>query len=373
MFEWLYQIQNDNDGAEGSEVILVRTDGLAAHTLSLVQTAQWTADFDSVTGLPAAVIAAQQAGLSGTPLWTAAPTADAETVQRKPLARWVQFQAFTPSMQIGGPTGMESCLADPDLAPILRRYTRLHANLSTYLYRQFQEANRSGRPVIRPMVTEVRYGARTEFPEDQFFVGDDLIVAPVVDTSRVRSAYLPPGEWMHFWTLEIFPGDREIEVPVPLDEIPVFVRHDREVLTNFYRPLYKRELSSLAAFLEKRSLDEPAPVLAARDTLQGGATSGSPMQMASDLPRATNTSLSPVSVTDEVASFDLMSLPALAPEATAPARDFRVFLDDLNVAFSALQMKKNQGAIAPVAAGSLQERLTDLDRTVRAILSLIEV
>ena len=178
-------------------------------------------------------------------------------------------------MQIGGPTGMESWLADPDLAPILRRYTRLHANLSTYLYRQFQEANRSGRPVIRPMVTEVRYGARTDFPEDQFFVGDDLIVAPVVDTSRVRSAYLPPGEWMHFWTLEIFPGDREIEVPAPLDEIPVFVRHDREVLTSFYRPLYKRELSSLAAFLEKRSLDEPAPVLAARDTLQSGPTSGS--------------------------------------------------------------------------------------------------
>ena len=95
--------------------------------------------------------------------------------------------------------------------------------------------------------------------------------------------------------------------------------------------------------------------------------------MASDSLRPTNTSFSTVSVTDEVASFDLMSLPSLAPESTASARDFRVFLDDLNVAFSALEMKKNRGAIAPVAARSLQERLTDLDRTVRAILSFIEV
>lgn len=361
-----------DEGVKHPVVVGHVTDGTAARTLSLVQTAQWTADFDSVSGLPAAVIAAQQAGLSGTPLWTAAPTADVQTVQREPLARWVQFQAFTPSMQIGGPTGMESWLADPDLAPILRRYTRLHSNLSTYLYRQFQEATTSGRPVIRPMVTEVRYGTRTEFPEDQYYVGGDMIVAPVMDTSSVRSAYLPPGEWMHFWTLEIFSGDREVQVPAPLDEIPVFVRHDRDALNHLYRPLYKREVSSLATFLQKRSLAEPAPTLAARDTTPGDSSSQPDEAAERDSSRTGDASFTPADVTEEVASFDLASLPEMAPDATAPAREFRIFLDDLNVAFAALEMKRKQGDIAPVAADSLHERLMDLDRTVRAILSIIE-
>jgi alpha-glucosidase (family GH31 glycosyl hydrolase) len=370
-----------DEGVKHPVVVGHVTDGTSARNLSLVQTAQWTADFDSVTGLPAAVIAAQQAGLSGTPLWTAAPTADAKTVQREPLARWVQFQALTPSMQIGGPTGMESWLADPDLAPILRRYTRLHSNLSTYLYRQFQEAKRSGRPVIRPMITEVRHGTRTEFPEDQYYVGGDMIVAPVVDTSSVRSAYLPPGEWMHFWTLEIFSGDREVQVPAPLDEIPVFVRHNRDALNNLYRPLYKREVSSLAAFLEKRSLAEPAPTLASRDTMQDGATmqddtttqEGPPAAASeADSSQSGDATFTPADVTEEVGSFDLASLPDATPEATAPAREFRVFLDKINVALAALKLKRRQGDIAPVAADSLHERLMDLDRTVRAILSIIE-
>ncbi len=365
-----------NEGVKHPVVVGHVTDGTSARTLSLVQTAQWTADFDSVSGLPAAVIAAQQAGLSGTSLWTAAPTTDAQTVQREPLARWVQFQAFTPSMQIGGPTGMESWLADPDLAPILRRYTRLHSNLSTYLYRQFQEAKRTGRPVIRPMVTEVRYGTRTEFPENQYYFGEDMVVAPVVDTSSVRSAYLPPGEWMHFWTLEIFSGDREVQVPAPLDEIPVFVRHDRDALNNLYRPLYKREVSSLASFLEKRSLAERAPSLTPRDTLKTDTSAAvDPSSVAdtsaeSDSTRAA--SFASADVTEDVATFNLASLLDAAPEATAPAREFRVFLDDVNAAFAALETKRKRGDIAPVAADSLHERLTDLDRTVRAILSIIE-
>jgi hypothetical protein len=176
---------------------------------------------------------------------------------------------------------------------------------------------------------------------------------------------------MHFWTLEIFSGDREVQVPAPLDEIPVFVRHDRDALNNLYRPLYKREVSSLRTFLDKRSLAEPAPMIAFRDTLKTGAADPSD-ESDRELSRTGDASFTPAEVTEEVADFDLMSLSDLAPEATAPAREFRVYLDDLNVAFAALEMKRKQGEIAPIAADSLHERLMDLDRTVRAILSIIE-
>lgn len=57
---------------------------------------------------------------------------------------------------------------------------------------------------------------------------------------------------------------------------------------------------------------------------------------------------------------------------TAPSGAFRAYLDEINTALAALDTKRAQGNMAPVAGRSLEERLTDLNRTIRAILSITE-
>src|SRR5262249_12798349 len=61
--------------------------------------------------------------------------------------------------------------------------------------------------------------------DDEFFVGDDLLVAPVTD-AHGRDVYLPAGTWYDFWDEQpVTAGGATVSRPnVPLDRIPVFVR-----------------------------------------------------------------------------------------------------------------------------------------------------
>ena len=62
-----------------------------------------------------------------------------------------------------------------------------------------------------------------EFPFE-WFLGDDLLVAPVTEpAATAQRLYLPPGEWVDAWTGEELQGRAVIERDAPLDEIPVYV------------------------------------------------------------------------------------------------------------------------------------------------------
>jgi hypothetical protein len=191
---------------------------------------------------------------------------------------------------------------------------------------------------------------------------------------------------MHIWTHEVYPGDRELEVQAPLNEIPVFVRHNRDALNNVFRPLYKRQRSGIASYLDRRSLTERAPSLtpgstddtaktaredatgeeatgaqaAGEEAAPANAESEAPSEAPGDTPRATSR---------------IGALPDVlknAPAATAGAEDLRAFLQNLDEAHKDIVYRERQGMIAPVAARALTERIEDLERTTRAILSIID-
>ena len=76
-----------------------------------------------------------------------------------------------------------------------------------------------------------------EFPEDEkcwevadeFLFGGDILVAPVLAAGqRERSVYLPAGaNWELLWNGEVYEGGREVTVPAPLAQTPVFLRDGR--------------------------------------------------------------------------------------------------------------------------------------------------
>jgi alpha-glucosidase len=61
--------------------------------------------------------------------------------------------------------------------------------------------------------------------DDQFMVGDDLLVAPILkpDVTK-RLVYLPAGLWYDYWTNKKYTGGTMISVEAPLDVVPMFVR-----------------------------------------------------------------------------------------------------------------------------------------------------
>ncbi|HEX6719852.1 MAG TPA: glycoside hydrolase family 31 protein [Pyrinomonadaceae bacterium] len=108
---------------------------------------------------------------------------------------------------------------------IIRKYLKLRYALLPYLYTTLEEAHRSGVPVFRPLLLNYQDDPNTYNLDDEFMVGDDLLVAPILkpDLTR-RLVYLPAGTWYDYWTNKKYAGGTMINVDAPLDVVPMFVR-----------------------------------------------------------------------------------------------------------------------------------------------------
>lgn len=59
---------------------------------------------------------------------------------------------------------------------------------------------------------------------DQFMLGNDILVAPVLtESTYTRKVHLPEGQW-EYTDGTIYQGGSEIEVPAPLDTLPFFIK-----------------------------------------------------------------------------------------------------------------------------------------------------
>jgi alpha-glucosidase (family GH31 glycosyl hydrolase) len=152
--------------------------------------------------------------------------------------RAAAFSVFCPIMQYHSdvnpgqrtsrdrtPWNIQKQTGDLKVIPIFRQLANLRMNLVPYILKEARSSSRSGLPLMRALPLE--------FPEDpacrafpsEYLFGEALLVAPVMepgkDTWRV---YLPREEWRDIWTGEIYSGLQTIEVPVPMDRIPVYQR-----------------------------------------------------------------------------------------------------------------------------------------------------
>ena len=66
--------------------------------------------------------------------------------------------------------------------------------------------------------------------EDQYLLGNSILVAPVVTNSNAtnsataRPLWLPPGGWINAWTGQSFAGPTNIVNMTPLDQAPLFIK-----------------------------------------------------------------------------------------------------------------------------------------------------
>jgi alpha-D-xyloside xylohydrolase len=188
-------------------------------------------------GLRTALIELQRAAFLGFPFWGSDTGGYYEFKQRDVFARWLQFSAFCPLMEIGGhgnhaPWAMPTEPAyDDEMIAIYQRYVRLHHALIPYVMDAAAESARSGLPIARPLIFAYPDDLNVRDRWDEYLYGDDLLVAPLWQNgARSREVYLPAGGWEDFWNrARSFEGPATINVDAPLDVIPVFVRAGAEV------------------------------------------------------------------------------------------------------------------------------------------------
>ena len=146
---------------------------------------------------------------------------------RDPLlyVRWLQAAVFSAHLRLHGIGPREPWSYGAEAERIAREALALRYRLLPYLQRTVEQAAATGLPVQRPMVLACPEDRASWAFEDQFFFGDDLLVAPCLQPDGRVRVYLPAGEWYRFpIDGPALAGGRVHEIRLALDEIAVFAR-----------------------------------------------------------------------------------------------------------------------------------------------------
>jgi alpha-glucosidase len=166
--------------------------------------------------------------LSGVPFCGADIGGFAGWCSRELFARWMQVGALQPFARTHSmwlKHGQEPWRFGARVEAIARAALELRMRLLPHLYRLFCESEATGAPVWRPLFYEFPSDRRAAAVEDQFLIGRELLVAPVLERgARHRSVYLPAGPWYSLDDGARFFGPREVEVAAPLERLPIFAR-----------------------------------------------------------------------------------------------------------------------------------------------------
>ena len=139
--------------------------------------------------------------------------------------RWVQFGCWTPMVRLHSDHGRREPWAYGQwVLEAVRRAFHHHVQLIPYLYHLSYIAYQQGLPLCRPLYLNYPKDEEAYKTLTQYLLGDYILVAPVVEPGGYRSVYLPAGIWWERETSKSYLGSQSLNLFVPIDRVPVFVR-----------------------------------------------------------------------------------------------------------------------------------------------------
>lgn len=140
-------------------------------------------------------------------------------------ARWFGAATFFPFMWAHGQGDHEPYSHGPQVGAAARSFLELRYRMLPYLYSLNEQASRGGPPMVRSMPFQDIKDRAAASIDDQFYLGDGLLVAPLFHPTS-RDLYLPPGTWYDFFgeRAPVAGGGRVQRDDVPLDRIPAYVK-----------------------------------------------------------------------------------------------------------------------------------------------------
>src|SRR5205823_324406 len=123
--------------------------------------------------------------------------------------------------------GKEFYRFDEKTQGILRTYLDLRYRLLPYTYSAAWQVTSNGNTFMRPLVMDFPADKEALNIGDQYLFGPAIMVNPVTTAgATTRSVYLPAGSkpWFNFWTGATSPASQRIEVPAPIETLPLFIR-----------------------------------------------------------------------------------------------------------------------------------------------------
>ncbi|HHF3660672.1 TPA: TIM-barrel domain-containing protein, partial [Haemophilus influenzae] len=146
------------------------------------------------------------------------------------FVRWVQNGVMHPRFTIHS-WNDDKTVNEPWMYPqiinIIRDAIQLRYILMPYLYNTLWKAHHDNEPILRPTFLDHEHDKNTFEENDDYLLGEDLLVASVVEPNqRKREVYLPQNfvGWYDFYTHKWFNGGERIIADAPLEKIPLFLK-----------------------------------------------------------------------------------------------------------------------------------------------------
>ena len=149
-------------------------------------------------------------------------------------ARWTQYGIFSPIMRLHSScsdfNGKEPWRFKKETEVVMEEALRERHRMMPYLYTMNYRSYQEDLPLVEPMYYEYPEAPEAYAVKNQYFFGDQLMVA-VVTTPRVKglnvaktAVWLPDGVWYDIYTGLRYEGGRMVDMYRTLDSIPVLAK-----------------------------------------------------------------------------------------------------------------------------------------------------
>jgi alpha-glucosidase (family GH31 glycosyl hydrolase) len=141
-----------------------------------------------------------------------------EVLDQESIVRSAQCHALMPMMQFSVAPWR---VLDEEHLQAMKIAVKIRKKFKSYILELAEKAAKTGEPIMKPMEFDYpNQGYATIV--DQFLLGDNLLVAPVlVKGATTRIVAIPEGKWKSF-DGQVFTGPKTVEVKVTLNDLPYF-------------------------------------------------------------------------------------------------------------------------------------------------------
>jgi alpha-D-xyloside xylohydrolase len=164
-------------------------------------------------------------GLSGFGFWSHDIGGFEQTASADVYKRWAAFGLLSSHSRLHGSSSYRvPWVYDEEAVDVVARFTRLKCSLMPYLYHTARQAHENGTPMLRGMMLEFPDDPGCDYLDQQYMLGEALLVAPVFRYDGVVNYYLPAGRWTNLLNGNVVEGPRWVRETHDFMSLPLMVR-----------------------------------------------------------------------------------------------------------------------------------------------------
>ena len=139
--------------------------------------------------------------------------------------RWCAFGLLSTHSRLHGNSSYRvPWLFDEEACDVLRFFTKLKGKLMPYMFSQAVYTHEVGVPMMRAMVIDFANDPAALTLDRQYMLGDNLLVAPILNDEGIAQFYVPAGKWTDIITGKIYDGEKWYTEKCNYFEMPTLAR-----------------------------------------------------------------------------------------------------------------------------------------------------